>query len=83
MKKTDGQLFPKELHYIQINVTIHADCDFTGFFSIVVPRQYKNRLFQNYSKKTLCITFVIFMFLNTVLNPFCQHLINDVTIPVH
>lgn len=32
MKKTDGQLFPKELHYIQINATIHADCDFTVFF---------------------------------------------------
>lgn len=31
MKKTDGQLFPKELHYIQINATIHADCDFTVF----------------------------------------------------
>lgn len=32
MKKTDGQLFPKGLHYIQINVTIHADYDFTVFF---------------------------------------------------
>lgn len=52
------------------------------FFSIVVP-QYKNGLSQNYSKKTICITFIIFMFLNTVLNLFGQRLINDVTIPVH
>lgn len=62
MKKTDGQLFPKELHYIQINATIHADCDFT-VFSIVVLWQSKNRLFQNYSKKTIYIIFITFIYL--------------------
>lgn len=32
MKKTDGQLIPKKWHYLQMNATIHADCDFTVFF---------------------------------------------------